>query len=111
MASIIWLSALTNCLIVGFSSDQLMHYLPDFYQRDENDYTYMGHAQSWIVIFVIFGLERLLLVLGLLLHAIIPPVPEELQDQLERQHYLKMLELEQEAHLARLEAKNKKKDE
>lgn len=69
MASIIWMSALTNCLIVGFSSDQLMHYLPTFYYQDASGYTDMGHAKSWIVVFVIFGLERLLLVIGLFIHA------------------------------------------
>ena len=35
MASVIWTSALTNCLIAGFTSRQLTHYMPDMYIRDE----------------------------------------------------------------------------
>ena len=108
MASIIWMSALTNCLLVGFSSDQLMHYLPAFYIRDESGYTDMGHANSWIVVFVIFGLERFLIFFGLLIHAIVPEIPEDIQDKLERQHYIKMLEIEQEAYLAKASAKTKR---
>ena len=95
MACVVWMSALTNCLIVGFTSDQLMHYLPSFYIQDETTgYTDMGHEKSWIIVFVIFGLERLLILIGLLIHAVIPEVPEDVTDQLERQHYVRMLEQE-----------------
>jgi anoctamin-10 len=106
MACVLWMSALTNCLIVGFTSDQLMHYLPSFYILDEaTGYTDMGHEKSWIVVFVIFGLERLLIIVGLLIHAIVPKVPENVTDQLERQHYV----LEQEARLT-IDDTSKKKD-
>ena len=106
MACVIWMSALTNCLIAGFTSDQLMHYLPSFYiQDEETGYTDMGHEKSWIVVFVIFGLERLLILIGLLIHAIVPAVPEDVSDQLERQHYARLLEAE-----TKLAKNNKKTD-
>jgi hypothetical protein len=91
IGAIVWMSALTNCLLMGFSSDQLMHYLPQFYERDEvSGYTDMGHERSWIVIFIIFGLERLLLFVGIILHAIIPEVPEDISDLVERDHFIRM---------------------
>jgi len=89
MAGIIWISALTNCLLVGFTSDQLMHYLPSFYMRDGQGHTEMRHSKSWIVVFIIFGIERLLVMLGLLIHAVVPSTPEDVADQLERQHYVR----------------------
>lgn len=92
MKSIVWLSALTNCLITGFTSDQLMHYFPSFYARTETGYTDMGHEKGWVAVFMIFGLEHVMIVLGLLIYAIIPAVPEDIEDELERRQFLRMKE-------------------
>lgn len=92
ISSIVWMSALTNCLITGFTSDQLMHYFPSFYNRDDTGYTDMGHDKGWIAVFMIFGLEHVLLIIGLLILAIVPSVPEDVQDELERRHFLRMTE-------------------
>lgn len=88
MASIIWMSALTNCLIAGFSSRQLTHYLPEFYIKDD-DGNSIDHKDGWLVVFVIFGLERLLLVTGLLIFAIVPSIPEDVADELERRQFVR----------------------
>jgi Calcium-activated chloride channel len=88
LSCLVWMSALTNCLLAGFTSDQLMHYLPTFYLHDRSGYTTMEHDRGWLLIFVIFGLERLLLVLGMLLYVIVPDVPEDVTDELERRHYV-----------------------
>ena len=93
-ACIIWMSALTNCLIAGFTSDQLMHYLPSFYVQDESGYSDMGHDKGWILVFVIFGLERLLLIAGLLIWAIIPAVPEDVMNEFERRQFIRRKEQE-----------------
>lgn len=94
MASVIWMSALTNCLLFGFTSDQMMHYIPGFYVQDENGFTLLVHEKGWIVIFVIFGLERLLILSGLLVYAIVPAVPEDVTDASERRQYIRMEEQE-----------------
>lgn len=88
LSTLVWMSALTNCLLAGFTSDQLMHYLPDFYLHDRSGFTTLEHDKGWLLVFVIFGLERLLLVLGLLLYVTIPDVPEDVTDELERRHYV-----------------------
>jgi hypothetical protein len=90
MASIIWMSALTNCLIAGFTSDQLMQYWPSFYKRDAAGYTDMGHDRGWIAVFCMFGLEHILLILGWFITIMIPAVPEDVSDALERQQYLRL---------------------
>jgi len=94
-SSVIWMSALTNCLIAGFTSDQLMHYLPSFYERTEQDFSDMGHEKGWVLVFIIFGLERFMLVIGLLLYNLIPEVPEDLLDLLEKREFLRAQEAEQ----------------
>ena len=83
----IWFSCLTNCLIFGFTSDQMMHYLPQFYIRDEEGDTYL-HDQGWLAILAIFGIERILLYFGLALHAMIPTMPESLSVKLQRRQFL-----------------------
>eukprot|EP00934_Nitzschia_sp_Nitz4_P001951 Nitzschia sp. Nitz4//scaffold78_size91513//55130//57271//NITZ4_004933-RA/size91513-processed-gene-0.93-mRNA-1//-1//CDS//3329558142//1951//frame0 len=84
----VWFSCLTNCLLFGFTSDQMMHYLPNFYTRDAAGDTYMVNDKGWLVILVIFGLERSLIVLGLILNAMIPMIPEELKVMMQRRIYL-----------------------
>lgn len=84
----IWSSCLTNCLLFGFTSDQMMHYLPHFYTRDEAGVTHMIHDKGWIAILIIFGLERALIVIGLVLQGLIPTITEELRIQLQRRKYL-----------------------
>ena len=77
VSGILWTSALTNCLIAGFTSDQLVYYFPSFYHEDDVGTGYVDLSQSeksWILVFIIFGLERFLLLTGLLIHAIIPKV-------------------------------------
>ena len=106
MASIVWMSALTNCLITGFTSDQLMHYFPTFFLEDDTGYTDMGHERGWIAVFVIFGLEHVLLVTGVLIYAIVPAVPEDVQDELERRQFLRMKEHDAAVH----KLKEKKND-
>jgi hypothetical protein len=49
------------------------------------------HDDGWMVVFVIFGLERFLLLMGLLIHAIVPAVPEDVVNEMERWHYVRSL--------------------
>ena len=90
---IVSLSALTNCLILGYSSGQLKEWLPHFYEMDDTDHMHFRDNKGWIVVFIIFGLERGLIYAGLLLDAVIPDVPEDVMNELERKHYV----LEQES--------------
>ena len=83
-----------------------MHYFPSFYTQTEGGYTEMGHDKGYIAIFMIFGLEHLMLVLGFLVFVIVPAVPEDVQDELERRHYLRMKEHDE----ASAKLKEKKKD-
>ena len=83
----VWCSCLTNCLLFGFTSDQMMHYVPHFYIRDGDGVTHMVHDKGWIAILILFGLERALIVLGLVLHALIPVLPESLAIQIQERKY------------------------
>lgn len=94
MACIIWTSAFTNCMIAGFTSNQLMHYVPGYYVENELGFA-LGHDNGWMVIFLIFGLERIMLVVGLCIYAVVPGVPEDVANQLERRHYVRLEKLEE----------------
>lgn len=102
IACIVWMSALTNCLLAGFTSDQLMHYMPTFYIQDETGYTTFGHEKGWLTVFVIFGLERVLILAGLLIYAIVPAVPEDVTNELERRQYIRWKEEEERSLLSRV---------
>lgn len=89
----IWISCLSNCLIFGFTSDQMMHYLPQLYMRDEAGITHMVHDKGWIAMLIIFGLERMMIAIGLVLLSLISPISEQLTIQLQRRKYLLSFEL------------------
>eukprot|EP00978_Attheya_sp_CCMP212_P000692 scaffold1386_cov55-Attheya_sp.AAC.3 len=81
-------SALTNCLLFGFTSRQLMEYLPGFFFEDEMGHKRMVPGKGWIVVFIIFGLERFLLYVGLIIHQLVPSVPEDVVFQMERRQHI-----------------------
>jgi hypothetical protein len=111
VSCILWLSALTNCLIFGFTSDQLMQYLPNFYYYNDAGHTRLAEGKGWIVIFVIFGIERLLVYTGLLIYAIVPEVPEDVMEELERRHFVRMQESKREKERRISESSGLLKDE
>jgi hypothetical protein len=108
LSCLVWMSALTNCLLAGFTSDQLMHYLPSFYLHDRSGYTTLEHDRGWLLIFVIFGLERLLLVIGMLVYVIVPGVPQDVNDELERRHFVRSRQATMTARRASLRQKKTK---
>jgi len=84
----VWFSCLTNCLLFGFTSDQMLHYMPDFYMRDEEGNTHIVQDKGWMAILIIFALERVLIYIGLALTGLIPTIPEHLLIKLKRRKYL-----------------------
>ncbi|KAL3935105.1 MAG: hypothetical protein SGBAC_009308 [Bacillariaceae sp.] len=84
----VWFSCLTNCLLFGFTSDQMLHYMPDFYMRDEAGNTHIVQDKGWMAILIIFALERFLIYIGLTMTALIPTIPEELLIKLKRRKHL-----------------------
>ena len=91
----VWFSCLTNCLLFGYTSDQMMQFMPSFYIRDGSGSTHMVHDKGWIAILIIFGLERVLIYVGLILRAMIPTISEDLMIQLKRRKHFLALEEKQ----------------
>ena len=50
------------------------------------------HEDGWLVVFVIFGLERLILAIGVTAYYFILSVPEDLADELEWRQYIRQRE-------------------
>lgn len=73
-----------------------MQYLPQFYYLNEQGHTRLAEGKGWIVIFIIFGVERLLVYTGLLIYAVVPEVPEDVMEELERRHFVRMVESKRE---------------
>jgi len=109
LSCIVWMSALTNCLIVGFTSDQLKEIFPNFYMVDTHGDTHLVHDKGWIAVFVIFGLERLMILIGLMIYAIVPEVPEDVHDEVERLQYVRAQEHEAVMRQVIRNRKNKKR--
>jgi len=94
LSCIVWMSALTNCLIVGFSSDQMMQVFPNFYMQDRAGDTHLVHDKGWIAVFVIFGLEHLMIIIGLLIYAVVPEIPEDVHEEVEKLQWVRAQEHE-----------------
>jgi len=88
LLGITWLSALTNCLIFGFTSGQMREYLPGFYHYDDSGHLRLIPGKGWIVVFIIFGMERILVYTGLLIRAVVPEIPEIIMEELERTQFV-----------------------
>mmetsp|Transcript_27150 Transcript_27150/g.30448 ORF Transcript_27150/g.30448 Transcript_27150/m.30448 type:complete len:89 (-) Transcript_27150:123-389(-) len=66
-----------------------MQYLPELYIEDKNGFVHLVHDKGYLTVFLIFGLEHGLLLLGLLICALIPMVPEEVEDQIDHLNYVR----------------------
>ena len=67
---------------------QMIRWLPEYftvYSKGEHD---LKAGDGWVVILIVFGIERLLLVLGILLNLAIPDVPEEITIKEKRKRYI-----------------------
>ena len=64
-----------------------MEWLPHFYHM-EGDKMRFHDNKGWLVILIIFGMERTLIYMAMLLDAIIPDVPEPVMDQLQRKYFV-----------------------
>ena len=88
LTGMVWLSCLTNCLLFGFTSDQMLHYLPDLYIQNEEGETFLAEGKGRLVILLIFGIERILIYTGLIINRLIPTVPIDLSIKLRRRKFL-----------------------
>jgi hypothetical protein len=91
MTFIIWMCALTNCLIFGMSTMQLMELLPDFLIEDE-DLDLLSGKGSTSAVFIIFGLERLMVYCGFIINVALPSVPGKVRVKLLRAEYVWKME-------------------
>jgi len=93
LATVVWMSAFTNCFIFAFTSRQMATWLPQYFVIDEGtgDH-YPAQGKGWIVVATIFGIERVLLGLGLVIRLLMPSVPGTVKEIRGRIEYLKVLE-------------------
>jgi anoctamin-10 len=85
---IVWLSAITNCMIFCFSSMQMVQYLPEYFTVDgEGDHD-LKESSGWLVVFIVFGIERFLLVVGIILCYAIPEIPEDVRIKEQQKDYI-----------------------
>jgi anoctamin-8 len=89
IGGVVWLSALSNCLIFGFTSQQMMQWLPSFFVIAEDGDQELAAGKGRFVVTVVFVLERTLLLLGLLVYFIVPAVPEDVAEKIEAREWVR----------------------
>lgn len=85
---IVWMSAITNCMIFTFSSMQMVQFFPEYFSIDSNGEHDLKSGSGWVVIFIVFGIERVLLIVGILFSILIPTMPEEVLVKEKRKRYI-----------------------
>lgn len=86
---IVWMSAITNCFIFCFSSMQMFQYVPEYFTVDKSGEHDLKLDESGMsVIFLLFGIERALVVFGLLIDLFIPDLPEAVVSREKRKQYV-----------------------
>ncbi|KAL3923734.1 MAG: hypothetical protein SGILL_001484 [Bacillariaceae sp.] len=101
LRGMVWSSCLTNCLLFGFTSDQMLQYIPDLYEHTEDGETRLAEGKGRLVVLLIFVIERILIVTGLILNRWIPSVSPELSAKLRRRMYLLNLSRKQGSEFSR----------
>mmetsp|Transcript_10987 Transcript_10987/g.16515 ORF Transcript_10987/g.16515 Transcript_10987/m.16515 type:complete len:692 (+) Transcript_10987:270-2345(+) len=106
ISCIIWLSALTNCLIFGFTSQQMMEFLPGLFIIGSDGDQHFAEGKGKIVVMLVFTFERIMIITGVVIALAISAVPDDVKVKIERQSYLK----EQEARKLQQELKDMKEN-
>eukprot|EP00559_Dactyliosolen_fragilissimus_P006979 CAMPEP_0184856590 /NCGR_PEP_ID=MMETSP0580-20130426/1767_1 /TAXON_ID=1118495 /ORGANISM="Dactyliosolen fragilissimus" /LENGTH=299 /DNA_ID=CAMNT_0027351693 /DNA_START=1439 /DNA_END=2338 /DNA_ORIENTATION=+ len=88
ITAIVWLSALTNCMIFCFTSMQLYQWLPGYFVVDDEGEHDLSPGSGWMIVFIVFGIERFLIYSGNLINMIIPEVPQYVIEMEERREYV-----------------------
>lgn len=88
LSIIAWGSALTNCFIFTFSSMQMLQFMPEFFDVDSEGEHDLKSGSGRFVVFIIFGIERALILVGILLALAIPNIPEKVLLQEKRKKYI-----------------------
>ena len=88
MKCIAWMSAITNCLIFTFSSMQMMQFFPEYFTMNKDGEHGLKAGNGWIAIFIVFGIERVLLFVGIILNWAIPDIPQEVIVKEKRKRYI-----------------------
>lgn len=103
---IVWMSAITNCMIFCFSSRQMVQFLPQFFSVDSDGEHNLKDENGWVMVFIVFGIERALLVLGIIICIFVPIVPEDVRVKEQQKEYI-----ETRMHHADRSQKSSKKDD
>jgi len=86
---IVWMSAITNCFIFCFSSMQMFQYVPEYFTVDKSgEHDLKLDSSGMSIIFLLFGIERALVILGLLIDLFIPDLPEAVVSREKRKQYV-----------------------
>jgi len=88
LKSIVWLSAFTNCLIFSFSSMQMYQYLPGYFTLDKTGEHNLKPGNGWIIILIIFAIERFLIIFGILFDFAIPSTPPDVKMKERRRDFI-----------------------
>ena len=84
----IWTSALTNCIIFAFTSSQMKQWLPDNYITDDYGRTVLVPHTADETVLIVFAIEHMVLLVGLLVRQFIDPIPEDVVNEVDRVKWL-----------------------
>ncbi|KAL3918177.1 MAG: hypothetical protein SGILL_004361 [Bacillariaceae sp.] len=88
LRGMVWSSCLTNCLLFGFTSDQMLQYIPNLYEQTEDGETLLAEGKGRVVVLLIFVIERILIFAGLVINRWVPAISSELSCKLRRRLFL-----------------------
>lgn len=106
MSCIVWMSALTNCVIFAYTSHEMVQYVPGLFDNSSNGKQGIIKEKEWMVLGCVLGAERLLLLLGILIRLIMSQFPSEVSTIIEHQAHIRMKEARMLRHLQIMESKN-----
>ena len=67
---------------------QMYQYLPGYFTVDETGEHDLKAGNGWMVVFLVFAIERVLMALGILIDLAIPSVPLDVVIKEQRRHFI-----------------------
>ena len=83
------LSILTNCMIFAFTSQQMMTWIPQWFDLDEEGDQMLAVGMGRYVVGLCFGMEHLLVLAALTVWGLVPGTPDWVKTLVRRHQYHK----------------------
>ncbi len=84
----VWTSALTNCLLFAFTSNQMQQWLPSNFTTDSFGRPMLVSENAHETVLIMFAIEHALFLIGLFVRSLVDKTPQDVVIEIEKRQWL-----------------------